>query len=304
MTTTRNHRSLSLFVSLQRRLLMLSILMPQLLLAGAGCVADKDDGDKQGTATDTETPPAPQVASEWSAAVTGVKLWRTSGSEDSRLRFVGVDGAGGEVLSGTATAEPGNGDDDEQWWTFALDKPYAATTRYLESEVQPQPSGDAHADVLFEAVTRDVFLGETTLQPSESSVAVSSDLGPVPHLPAGRPLHEARDGLQCINRYMLASYAKSPEATICGLKLEKDFSNEYVLLYSGLDPDDAKHPYATRRLVVAFAGSHRASDWIRNLQSQFMTSVQHKNPLDGSTAIGGGRVGRGWVQRWLSQANL
>jgi hypothetical protein len=140
---------------------------------------------------------------------------------------------------------------------------------------------------------------------------VASDLSYVPRI---RPrttsaqrateLAGARRGLHCLEHFMLASYATTPDTNICGLTLEPNYSNEYVRLYSGVGPHSDTDSTPTRRLVVAFAGTHNGTDWFNNGASQLMLSESHNNPFLNTLALDGGRVGVGWKTRWVNQATL
>ncbi|MEZ4309283.1 MAG: hypothetical protein R3F14_14700 [Polyangiaceae bacterium] len=280
---------------------MFTVLLASSMLAG-GCVSG-EIGDEQGDSNDAVDASAQaQTASERTASSTGVVLWRMWSTEDGRLRFVGLDRDEVDRVRGTATADRSG---ETVRWSIEVELPYSAKAWYSEDALEPEPSRNLAADVVFQAITRDIFLGETTLAPSAASGGAGEpDIKIVPRIPANAALDtatlgQARDGLQCLRRFMRAAYEDNPAQSICHLSLQTGYSNAQVKLYTGVD-DDQK----TRRIVLTFRGSVLdAGDWILDVKST--ATKQHNNPLtNDSLALGGGKAGSGWVDRWVNQAKL
>lgn len=120
-------------------------------------------------------------------------------------------------------------------------------------------------------------------------------------------IDRARQGLRCLSGFMNNSYTAVSNQFYwsCGLFREDDYSNEYVQLYSGVEPTliPSFPSITTRRLVIAFRGTYQGTDWFRNLQSQSAVAPFHTNPL-GDGAAAAPWAGAGWVGRWTSQATL
>jgi hypothetical protein len=137
-----------------------------------------------------------------------------------------------------------------------------------------------------------------------ASLTPNGDLVHVPrvHGQTQADIDHARQGLQCLRAFMQNTYgaATARAKKICGLPLEVDYSDEYVALYAASDPRDNLHPAKTRRVVLSFTGTHKKSDWIRNIQSQFLVYPFHTNPMTGKYQYGA--ISAGWTDRWLSQA--
>jgi Lipase (class 3) len=137
---------------------------------------------------------------------------------------------------------------------------------------------------------------------NSATASVTGDLAYVPriHSTTAVDIEHARGGLQCLTALMQNTYASTRQANICGVDLESDYSDEYVALYSGVDHGDPANPVKTRRVVLAFTGTHKASDWIRNIESQIAVYLFHTNPMTGRYTTGS--ISGGWTDRWYNQA--